>query len=163
MLTYVLSHLREQLGLPSVLLLFLQLAVAVAAIGGVWPALVAAISGFLLVNWYFTPPLYTLTISEGENILALVVFLAVAMIVSTFVALASRRQAEGARARAEAEALAHQLRLGSLDGCAHPRPRGSAVRHEGGWQVEAASGDRSRTAPRRARRPSSSTASTCSR
>ena len=44
--------------------------------------------------------------SEGENLLALSVFLAVAAVVSAFVSLAARRAADGARARAEAEALA---------------------------------------------------------
>ena len=78
LLTVVLAQLRDELGLPSVLLLFLLLVVGVSAVGGLWPALVAAVGGFLLVNWYFTPPLYTFTIAEGENVLALVVFLAVA-------------------------------------------------------------------------------------
>ena len=91
--------------MPSVLLLYLLAVVAVAAVGGVWPALGAAVAAFLLVNWYFTPPLYTFTISEGENILALAVFLTVAGTVSVFVALASRRAAEGARAKAEIAAL----------------------------------------------------------
>ena len=66
-------------------------------------------AGFLLANYYFTPPIHTFTISEGDNLVALVVFLAVAAVVSGFVALASRRAAEGARARAESEAL---VRLG---------------------------------------------------
>ena len=51
------------IGLPTVMLLFLLLVVAVSAVGGLWPALTAAISGSLLVNWYFVPPLYTFTIS----------------------------------------------------------------------------------------------------
>ncbi len=105
-LTWVLTNLREHLGLPSVLLLFLLLVVAVSAVGGVWPALAAAVCGFLLVNWYFTPPTHTFTIAEGENLLALSVFLAVAAVVSAFVSLAARRAADGARDRAEAEALA---------------------------------------------------------
>ena len=67
------------------------------------------LAGFLLANYYFTPPLHTFTIAEGDNFVALVVFLAVAAVVSGFVALASRRAAEGARARAESEAL---VRLG---------------------------------------------------
>ena len=33
-------------------------------------------------NWYFTPPLYTFTIGEGENLLALAIFLVVAATVS---------------------------------------------------------------------------------
>ena len=62
--------------------------------------------GFLLANWYFTPPLYTFTIGEGENLLALAIFLIVAATVSGFVSLAARRANEGQRARAEAESLA---------------------------------------------------------
>ena len=147
-LTAVLAQLRDHLQLPSVLLLFLLLVAAVAAVGGLWPALAAAIAGFLLVNWYFTPPLYTFTISEGENILALVVFLAVAALVSGFVALAARKAADGARARAEADAL---LRLAGtspaatlLDGLRRILVLdGAAVLHRspGGWRIDAASGD----------------------
>ncbi len=83
-----------------------MLIVAIAAVGGVWPALASAVAGFLLVNWYFTPPIHTFTISEGENLLALSVFVAVAAAMSSFVSLAARRAAAGTRARAEAEALA---------------------------------------------------------
>ena len=106
LLTWILTNLRTDLGLPSVLLLFLLLVVVISAVGGVWPALTAAVVGFLLVNWYFTPPVHTFTVEHGENLLALSVFLAVAAVVSGFVSLAARRAADGARARAEAEALA---------------------------------------------------------
>ena len=109
----------------------------------------AAVGGFLLVNWYFTPPLYTFTISEGENILALAVFLAVALIVSGFVALAARRSTEAARARAEAEALSRLAGSSTVSAVLDGLRRvlgldGAAVlhRHEGGWQIEAASGER---------------------
>jgi two-component system sensor histidine kinase KdpD len=66
----------------------------------------AAVSGSLLVNYYFTPPIHTFTIEQGENLLALVVFLAVAGVVSWLVSVANRRTADAARARAEAETLA---------------------------------------------------------
>ena len=154
LLTAVLALLRDHLQLSSVLLLYLLLVAAVAAVGGLWPALAAAVLGFLLANWYFTPPLYTFTIGEGENVLALTVFLAVAGIVSGFVALAARRAAEGARARAEADAL---LRLAGaspaavvLDGLRRVLMLdGAAVlsRSAGGWRIEAASGDRIPDAP----------------
>ncbi len=94
------------LGLPSVLLLFLALVVIVAAVGGLWPALFAAVVGLLLANFYFTPPVHTFTIAEGEHILALCVFLTVAGVVSWLVSVAGRRTADAARARAEAETLA---------------------------------------------------------
>src|SRR5262245_21413631 len=149
LLTFVLDHLRGHLGLPSVLLLFLLLVVVVAAVGGLVPGLVAALGGFLLVNWFFTPPLYTLTIGEGENLLALFVFLAVGAIVSAFVSLAARRTLEGARARAEAEALARLAGSSTLAALLSGLRRtlgldGAAVlhRYESGWQVEAAARDR---------------------
>src|SRR6478752_5286192 len=105
-LTALLSLGRQGLGVPSVLLLFLTLVVVVAAIGGLPAALFAAVVGSLLANYYFTPPIHTFTIEEGENLLAFFVFLAVAALVSWLVAVASRRTADAARARAEAETLA---------------------------------------------------------
>ena len=146
-LAYALSHLRDEVGLPSVLLLFLLLVVWVSAIGGLWPALLAAVSGFLLVNWYFTPPVHTFTIDRGENILALLVYLAVAVTVSLFVDLAARRTAQGNRARAEAEALARLAGSAPVDTVLDSLRRvlgseGAAVLHrtERGWRIEATSG-----------------------
>jgi two-component system sensor histidine kinase KdpD len=121
----LLVPLRDDLGLESILLLFLLTAVAVAAVGGAGPGLLAAISGFLLANWFFTPPLYTLTIAEAEQVLALVVFLAVAGLVSGYVAFASRRTAEASRARAEAETL---VRLSAGDD-ADPDRLGQLLEH----------------------------------
>ncbi|HEY7483150.1 MAG TPA: DUF4118 domain-containing protein [Streptosporangiaceae bacterium] len=102
-LTYVL--LFYEADLPSVLLLFLALTVGVALVGGLWPAIAAAVIGFLLVNWFFTPPLHTFTIAELENVLALLVFVAVAVAVSSVVDLAARRTGQAARSSAEAETL----------------------------------------------------------
>ncbi len=147
LLTWVLSHFRDDIGLPSVLLLYLLLVTGISAVGGLWPALAAAVTGFVLVNWYFTPPLYTLTISEGENILALAVFVAVAGLVSAFVALAARRAAEGSRARAEAEALAGLAGASSVESLLESLRRalgldaaGILHREGAGWSLEAASG-----------------------
>ena len=42
-----------------------------AVIGGTLPAIGTAVGAFLLANWYFTPPIHTFTIAEGENLLAL--------------------------------------------------------------------------------------------
>ncbi|WP_327589003.1 DUF4118 domain-containing protein [Nonomuraea sp. NBC_00507] len=94
------------LSLPSEILLFLLLVVGVALVGGMWPALAAAVLGFGLLNWFFTPPLHTLTIAEPENVLALAIFVLVAVMVSTVVDLAARRSREAARSRADAEVLA---------------------------------------------------------
>jgi len=105
-LTAVLVPMRNDVGLPTVLLLYLVLVVVAAAIGGVAPAMAAALAGFLVVNRLFTPPIHTWTIADVENLVALVVFVVVAGVVSTFVSSAARRAAEAARASAEAETLA---------------------------------------------------------
>ncbi|MCW2505160.1 MAG: osmosensitive channel histidine kinase KdpD [Actinomycetia bacterium] len=104
-LTVLLTQLRGELSLPSDILVFLVAVVAVALAGGLYPALFAAVAGFLLLNWYFTPPIHQFTISGRDNLIALFAFLVVAIAVSAVVDLAARRTSEAARARAEAETL----------------------------------------------------------
>lgn len=91
--------------LPIVMMLFLALTVGVALVGGLLPAVVAAVAGGLLSNFYFTPPILTWTIAEPRNALAIGVLLAVAVAVSVVVDLAARRTVEAARARTEADTL----------------------------------------------------------
>jgi two-component system sensor histidine kinase KdpD len=121
LLTLVLANVRDALSLPSDLLMFLLVVVVVAALGGFIPAFVCAITGFLLANWFFTPPYYEFTISEGENLVALVIFLLVGGVVSFLVDTASRRTADAARARAEAETLA--ALSGTLSASDDPLPQ----------------------------------------
>jgi two-component system sensor histidine kinase KdpD len=105
LLTAALVHQRDSLNLVSDVLLFLLVVVAVAIVGGWLPAMVAAVGGSLLLNYYFTPPLHTFTISEANNALALAVFVLVAAMVSSVVDLASRRTRQAAHAAAEAATL----------------------------------------------------------
>lgn len=86
--------------------------VATALIGGLAPAIVAALASGLLLNFLFTPPLYTWTIAEPQNLLAIILFVLVGIAVSTVVDNAARRTHEARRARSEADALtvlAHSL------------------------------------------------------
>jgi two-component system sensor histidine kinase KdpD len=105
LLTFVLSRTRNDLNLPSDILLYLAVVILVALTGGLWPALGAAVVGSLLLNYYFTPPLYTFTISDKNNALALLVFAAVAALVSVLVERVVRRTTEAGRASAEATIL----------------------------------------------------------
>ena len=107
LLTVSLVPIRHELNLVSDMLLFLLLTVVVSLVGGLWPALIAAVFGSALLNYYFTPPLHTLTISETNNTLALLVFVLVATLVSSTVDLAARRTRQAARAAAEARTLAN--------------------------------------------------------
>ena len=107
LLTVVLTPFRGELNLVSDMLLFLLLTVVVSLVGGLVPALIAAVAGSALLNYYFTPPLHTFTIGETNNTLALLVFILVAALVSSTVDLAARRTRQAARAAAESRTLAN--------------------------------------------------------
>ncbi len=79
--------------------------VAVAVVGGFWPAVLAAVTSSLLLNWYFTKPLHTLTIADPQNLLALLLFVTVAVTVSSVVHLAAHRAQQAARSSEEAAEL----------------------------------------------------------
>ncbi|WP_235833680.1 ATP-binding protein [Aeromicrobium chenweiae] len=93
-------------GLQTEAMTFMALVVATAIVGGRWPAIACSlISGFAL-NFFFTPPLRTISIASGDNAVAVVLFVAVGIAVSSVVGLAARRTAEADRSSTEAEALA---------------------------------------------------------
>lgn len=159
LLTVILSSVREDLALSTVMLLYLSTVVAVAAVGGRWPALTSGLVSSLLINWYFTPPLYALTIRSGEDLLSLLVFLLVGAVVAGLVDTSARQRAQAERGRAEAAALARLA--GSLLREADPVPRllaelrttfgldSAAVMRqmEEGWSVEESAGDSVPTSP----------------
>ena len=105
LLTWVLHGFADTDQLPLAMLTLLASTVAVALVGGLLPALLGAVVGFLTLNYFFTPPVGTLTVSEPKNLLALLVFVAVAAAVATVVDRASRRAADALRARAEAATM----------------------------------------------------------
>ena len=158
LLTLLLAQLRESTGLSTVLLAYLALVVIVSVVGGTWPGLGAAVAAFLVANRFFTPPLHEWTIAEGENVVALFVFLGIALGVSRIVDISARRATEAARARSHARTLA---RLAATTGDEDPVPAllqslrstfglgAVAVMHREGdhWEVDAAVGDQMVTDP----------------
>src|SRR5680860_483126 len=105
LLTMALTQGRSHLNLVSDVLPFLLIVVVVAVVGGFLPAMLAAIGGSVLLNYYFTPPFHTFRIRETNNVLAIGVFIVVAALVSSVVDLAARRTRQAARATAEADTL----------------------------------------------------------
>ncbi len=97
-------------GLALAISAYLLVVLAVAGIGGVIPGLVAAIVGFAIINYEFTPPVHTFTISNARDVVALVAFLAAALSVSGLVDLAERRTWAARRAERDARALARLAR-----------------------------------------------------
>jgi len=110
LLTTVLNAVHDEEHLPTEVMLFLAFTVTVALVGGLFPALASAALGFFLLNYFFTPPVGHLTIADPANLLALVVFVMIAVGVASVVDLASRRTSEAARAGAESVALSSLTR-----------------------------------------------------
>jgi len=105
LLTALLLAVDAEVSLSTDIVVFLLAVVAVALVGGLLPALMAAFGGFLLLNYFFTPPVRMFSVAEGENLLALFGFLVVAVSLSTVVDVAARRTREASQARAEAATL----------------------------------------------------------
>ncbi|HEX2725972.1 MAG TPA: DUF4118 domain-containing protein, partial [Beijerinckiaceae bacterium] len=81
--------------LPNVSMVFLLAVVFAAARFGIWPALLASVLSFLAYNFFFIEPLHTFSVARPEELLALFVFLAIALLTS---ALAGRAKDEATRA-----------------------------------------------------------------
>lgn len=140
------------LGLSTDVVLFFLAIVVVALVGGLGPALLAALTGALLLNFFLTPPMYTFTIAERENVITLLVMVTVAVLVALVVDQAARRAAQAARARAEAALLTSFSRIVLTR--TDPLPRlldrvreafglagvGLLERVEGRWQLVACAG-----------------------
>jgi two-component system sensor histidine kinase KdpD len=103
--TLVLASDRTGINLTSDTLAFLVAVIVVALTGGFLPAVIAAIIASLLLNYYFTPPIHSWTISQANNALALGVFIAVGLVTSWVVDTTARKSNQAARANAESELL----------------------------------------------------------
>ena len=88
--------------------IYLAIVAILAVASGILPALVAAATSFLLVDWFFVPPLHTLTITDQTDVVNLLVFFGAAGLVG---GLGSRRR----RAQLNAEALSAELRRANVD------------------------------------------------
>jgi two-component system, OmpR family, sensor histidine kinase KdpD len=83
--------------------IYMALVAVIAVARGLWPALLAAAVSFLLVDYYFVPPMHTLTVADEQDLVNLAIFFGTAGVVGF---LAGRRR----QAQLRAEALAEQLR-----------------------------------------------------
>ncbi|MFE5125773.1 DUF4118 domain-containing protein [Streptomyces sp. NPDC056669] len=105
LLTLVLIALRDRMGLPGALVLYMLAVVLTALVGGVLPALVTAVAAGLLADYYFVRPLHSLDVVGTIDVVALAVFLAAAWLVGTASGAAARRTGQARRATSEARVL----------------------------------------------------------
>jgi two-component system sensor histidine kinase KdpD len=106
LLTWLLSALRSPESLVSDVLTFQLFVVVVALLGGIWPAVTAAALAGVALDFFFVAPLYTVTIADPLHLVALLIFLVVAALVSLVVDQAASRSRAAKRSASEAETLA---------------------------------------------------------
>jgi len=92
--------LRQFLVVGSLVLPFLIAILLTAIAYGQLPSLLASVLSVLTYDFFFLPPIYSLTVTEPDDIVRLVVFASAAVIVSNLAAYA-RSQAVSASQRAE--------------------------------------------------------------
>jgi two-component system sensor histidine kinase KdpD len=91
------------LPLPNISLVFLTAVLFAAVTSGLGPSLFASLLSVLAYNFFFLPPLYTFTIADPANVLALIAFMIVAVIASN---LASRTRDQAITAARRANTTA---------------------------------------------------------
>jgi K+-sensing histidine kinase KdpD len=94
--TGVIELLKPHVPVLSLSVLYLFAVLPVAVVWGLTYSLGVSVGCMLAFNFFFLPPLYTLTISDSRNWFALAVFLVTAVVVSELAAGLRRRATESA-------------------------------------------------------------------
>lgn len=105
LLTWALVGGRSEASITNDVLAYQLLVIVVALIGGIWPALFAAVLSGLTLNFFFIEPVLTLTINRPIQFVALILYVINAVLVSFVVDSAARRSRAARRAAAESDLL----------------------------------------------------------
>ncbi|MFI2105412.1 ATP-binding protein [Isoptericola sp. NPDC019693] len=106
LLTWGLVSFRSAESIVSDVLAYQLLVVVVALVGGAGPAVYAAILSGVTLDFFFVEPLHTVTVGEPLHVVALVLYVVTAVLVSVVVDRAARTTRAARRAAAESEVLA---------------------------------------------------------
>lgn len=85
LMTAALFLLRDGLNTSTVALLYLIPVIVSTALWGLWAGVFAAFAVFLTYNYFFLQPYYTFVVHETQDIVALIIFLVVAVFISQLV------------------------------------------------------------------------------
>ena len=105
LLTWLLVSLRSPEALTTDVLAYELLAVVVALVGGAFSSLIAALASGFALDYFFTKPFYTVTVNEPLHLVALLLYLLTAALVSVVVDRAARKTRVARRAAAESGLL----------------------------------------------------------
>jgi len=109
-LTVVMTSARSQFDQVHVVLMYLLVVLGGSATGGRALGVSLACAGFVLIDYYFQPPYGNISVDKSIDWLALIAFLATALVATQLLA---RAQAEADAARRRTEEVASLARLGS--------------------------------------------------
>lgn len=140
----------------SLPLFFLVPVLLASAVGGRWPGIAVSVAAVFVWDWFFINPLYQVTVATARDVLALVIFLAVALLTGQLATIARIQTREALQRARTTEALyalsvdliarrhlaevlprlaQHLQEALDLQACAVLLPSG------GGWRTAAVSGD----------------------
>lgn len=105
LLTLLLVSSRSPEALTTDVLAYELLAVVVALVGGAFSSLIAALASGFALDYFFTKPFYTVTVNEPLHLVALLLYLLTAALVSVVVDRAARKTRVARRAAAESGLL----------------------------------------------------------
>lgn len=156
LLTWGLVTFRSAESIVSDVLAYQLLVVVVALVGGAGPAVYAAILSGITLDFFFVEPIHTITVGEPLHVVALVLYVVTAVLVSVVVDRAARTTRAAHRAAAESEVLATvagsvlrgQDAVQALVGRAREAFGLAGARLVAGGVVLAADGEDDPTAPR---------------
>ncbi|MBP3977194.1 ATP-binding protein [Microbacterium sp. BLY] len=106
LLSWLMFTFRSPESITAEVLAYQLLVVVVSLIGGIRPAVFAAVLSGITLDFLFVAPLFTITIAHPLHVLALTLYVIIAILVSVIVDQAARRARTAQRATAEAELLA---------------------------------------------------------
>jgi two-component system sensor histidine kinase KdpD len=109
--TVVISPLREIAPAVSTGVLYLLVVVLVSTVWGTWLGLASAVASAVAWGFFHLPPTGRFTVADAENLVALAVFLATAVVASTVADLVRAAAAEAERRREEADLAAELARV----------------------------------------------------
>lgn len=92
---------RDALPREATGFVFIAIIAGTASLSGVGPGLFAAACGFLVWNFFFLPPVFTFSVADPRDVVALAVFLGLGLLTGTLAGRV-RQEAEAARGRIEA-------------------------------------------------------------
>ncbi|WP_419825378.1 DUF4118 domain-containing protein [Sphingomonas sp.] len=127
--TAVFGRLLEPLiGLNAIDLLFLLPVILAASLYGLRPGLITAVAAGLTYNFFFLPPLYTLTVAEPQAGIALLVLVGIAAFTSRLTGRLKMRATLGAKSAHDNAAVAAFAQ--TLARVSEREPTASAICHE---------------------------------